>query len=663
MGWSRSVASVALALSVSCSEAAEWDHFNNEKAPAGGSMSIQGSSFSMNTLSECKKSCESDGGCQGFNYEGGTCAYLSNTEARREDLGTTVFVLVKATPSATADLEDYTADPRVRKSQLKTDAPYIVTYGAHATTGAVFVSLDNLPFKKELESDECGIHWNQKGTGLPYEFFEYYIVPKVNEPNPLHAQVKADVDHPEDINLEPRTGEKPKHMCQASYMLQATLAEGSVALSLLKKTGSLEVEVVRGTGATAQTQATITLRDPRVAAGVTRPGHGVVMCTPFNPNFNGVDEFRSWLGYHLLAGVDHFHIYDWSFADWNSEKVKAFMAALAPLRRTGVVTYHPLMQAWKEGERTDSNAMEVIAHWDCMMRSRDGAAEWVINTHIDEFLLCSGSSCWKEGFLKPLLAKVPAAVQTVALYELAARQDGHLSNGIFLNVTMSLPEIPSLPWTRFVTCCHANFSGRTSTGTLGETTHWRTESECGGGWQTNDAPSQHPVDERGQQSAGRPLYWEEFHPISQPYQEFVRPDECSCWGVFSCHFTSITTNGPKKEVSRHLTRVLTDWSALAVAHFSKPAWGEINYHTHPSHWTETFEVPYGHVRGLARPLGTKLDYGPFFGFDPSEFGCVKPEPASWHGVPAIFGSVDISACILGVLASDGALPSGGCPVL
>jgi hypothetical protein len=646
-----------------------WDHFNNEKGGVlGGVIIIPAGCKDGCSISDCKKSCDGSDACRGFNYvfhedSKTSCTYLSRTDedGRTEALGSTVFVSIasdsaeeEAKTVQPSNLDEDVSDPRVRKSQLKTDAPYIVTYGAHATSGAVFVSLDNFPFKKELESDDCGLLWDIRPTGLPYDFFEYYIVPKVAEPNPVHAQVKAVFDHPEDLLLKKAA---PKHMCQASYMLQATLAEGSAALSLLKKTGSLEVEVVRGTGAAAQSQANITLRDPRVAAGVTRPGHGLVMCTPFNPNFNGVDEFRSWLGYHLLAGVDHFHIYDWSTMAWESEKITAFMAVLAPLRRKGIVSYHPLMQAQKQVERTDNNAMELIAHWDCMMRSRDGAAEWVINTHIDEFLL-NGAGSWEEGFLKPLLAKVPASVDAVALYELGARQDGLLADGLFLDVAKSKPEIPSLPWTRFVTCCNANFSVHTSTGTLSETTHWRTESECGGGWQTCDRALQHQKDEHGQQTAGRPLYWDEFHPISQPYQEFVRPDECSHWGVFSCFYTSTTGRKKRKEISRDVTRVLTDWSALAVAHFSKPTWGEINYHTNPKEWAKLFEQPHGHVRGLARPLGTKLDYGPFYEPPADGTGCMKPEPASWHGVTAIFGSINISACIRSVLAADGALPSG-----
>ena len=90
----------------------EWDHWNNEMvATPENVLSIDGACTEGCTLNACKEVCSANGACAGFNYRSATagagCEYLSATEPRTEELGRTVFELIRGahTPSGPPDCD------------------------------------------------------------------------------------------------------------------------------------------------------------------------------------------------------------------------------------------------------------------------------------------------------------------------------------------------------------------------------------------------------------------------------------------------------------------------------------------------------------------------------------------------------------------------------
>jgi hypothetical protein len=325
-------------------------------------------------------------------------------------------------------------DERIYKKDLPHGAPYVVTHGAHASTGDIFFGLENVPFT-EVEKDApnyCpNMHWGERASG--HRTCDFWLVSK--EEDGSQQEVKLYLRHMDQYQTHPgmwAEGDgtvleyKVKHMdqimCSPVLWLTGRLPKGSDALKRLQMEGALLTEIHRkGECGAEGWPRTVTIRDPRVTkGGGVAAAQKLAMCTPFNAGRDSLVQLKVWLKLHQQLGVDHFHIYDWSGEPAISRAWKAFRETLALFEAKGVISLHPLMAIGKK-ERTNNDIMESLAHNDCLFRARNGAVEWLVNTHVDEFLLCNTPGCLHEGYLKTVLDALPSDATIASMYELGAR--------------------------------------------------------------------------------------------------------------------------------------------------------------------------------------------------------------------------------------------------
>jgi hypothetical protein len=378
------------------------------------------------------------------------------------------------------DEDEAFVDERIYKKDLPYGAPYVVTHGAHASTGDVFFGLENVPFT-EVEKDAPNycpdMHWGHRASG--HSTCDFWLVTKEEDGSQQEVKLYLRHENQEEthrgmwvegdgtvLEYKVKMGAPDGLMCSPVMWLTGRLPKGSDALKRLQMEGILHTDIHRKgeCGAEGWPQ-TVTIRDTRVTkGGEVAAAQKLAMCTPFNAGRDSLVQLKVWLKFHQQLGVDHFHIYDWSGEPANNTDWQAFRQTLAPFEAKGVVTLHQLMATGdqKLGRMTNNDIMESLAHADCLFRAQNGAVEWLVNTHVDEFLLCNTPGCLHEGYLKTVLDAIPSDATIASMYELGARVIG--MSGIAWNPFGNDGDIPgpgdagfelevaSVPWTRISTC-------------------------------------------------------------------------------------------------------------------------------------------------------------------------------------------------------------------